>query len=179
MARLSPLVMLPPLVFAALAGLLIGGLWRGDGGELPSALIGQAAPALPATTLDGVPGLDPGVLADGEVKLVNFFASWCGPCRIEHPSLMALTAEGLPIYGVNVRDDPANARALLAELGNPYAGVGTDPEGQAAVDWGTYGVPETFVIAGDGTIVARLPLPLTPDVVESRLRPALAEEAER
>lgn len=175
MPRLSPLVLIPPLAFAALAGLLLGGMWRGDGQELPSALVGQAAPAFPTTGLEGLPTLDPAVLADGNVKLVNFFASWCGPCRIEHPTLAALAAEGLPIYGINVRDDPANARALLDELGNPYAAIGTDPKGQTAVDWGTYGVPETFVVAGDGTIVARLPLPLTPDVVESRLRPALAQ----
>jgi cytochrome c biogenesis protein CcmG/thiol:disulfide interchange protein DsbE len=182
-ARLSPLLLIPPLAFAALAGLFAGQMFASDGSrELPSALLGRPAPALPAeglAGLPGLPGLDAAALADGEVKLVNFFASWCGPCRIEHPTLAALAAEGIPIYGVAYKDDPERSAAFLRELGNPYAGVGTDPQGRAAVEWGTYGVPETFVIAGDGTVVDRLPMPVTPDLLDSRLRPALAEAAAR
>lgn len=174
MARLSPLVLIPPVAFAALAGLFAGGMLRDDGQELPSALVGKAAPGLPSTGLEGLPGLDPAVLADGQVKIVNFFASWCGPCRIEHPTLKALAEEGLPIYGIAYKDDPDHASAFLAELGDPYAAVGTDPDGRMAVEWGTYGVPETFVVSGDGTILARMATPLTPEIVASRLRPALA-----
>lgn len=177
MARVSPLVLIPPAVFAALAGLFAVGMMRDGGQELPSALIGQVAPGLPAEPLPGLPGLDPAVLADGEVKLVNFFASWCAPCRVEHPQLTALAAEGIPIYGIAYKDDPARSVAFLEELGNPFAAAGQDPNGRTAVDWGTYGVPETFVVAGDGTIVDRMPFPLTPELVESRLRPALAEAA--
>lgn len=178
MARLSPLLMIPPVAFAGLAGLFAFQMLAGDGsGELPSALVGKAAPALPEGGLDGVPPIDPAVLADGEVKLVNFFASWCAPCRVEHPALMALAAEGIPIYGVNYKDDPERGAAFLADLGNPYEGVGVDRTGRTAVEWGTYGVPETFVIAGDGTVVDRLPMPITPGGVEERLRASLAEAA--
>lgn len=181
MAKLSPLVLIPPVAFAALAGLFAGQMFAGDGAsrELPSALLGEPAPALPAEGLAGLPGLDEVALADGEVKLVNFFASWCGPCRIEHPTLAALAAGGVPIYGVAYKDDPERSAAFLQELGNPYLGVGADPRGRAAVEWGTYGVPETFVVAGDGTVVDRIPMPITPDLLDSRLRPALAEAAAR
>jgi len=172
-------VLIPPVIFAALAGLFAAGMLRDDGQELPSALIGQPAPALPGEALPGLPGLDPAVLEDGEVKLVNFFASWCAPCRVEHPTLRSLAAEGIPIYGIAYKDDPSRSVAFLEELGNPYAAAGQDPNGRTAVDWGTYGVPETFVLAGDGTVIDRMPFPLTPDLVESRLRPALAEAADR
>ncbi|TNC73442.1 DsbE family thiol:disulfide interchange protein [Rubellimicrobium roseum] len=179
MAKVSPLVLIPPVIFAALAGLFAAGMLRDGGQELPSALVGQPAPGVPVETLPGLPGLDPAVLADGEVKLVNFFASWCAPCRVEHPHLTALAEEGVPIYGIAYKDNPTNSVAFLEELGNPYAAAGQDPSGRTAVDWGVYGVPETFVVAGDGTIVARMANPVTPDLVESRLRPALAEAAAR
>ncbi|TNC52836.1 DsbE family thiol:disulfide interchange protein [Rubellimicrobium rubrum] len=178
MARISPLVLIPPVAFAALAGLFAAGMLRGGGQELPSALIGQPAPALAEAPLPGLPGLDPAVLADGNVKLVNFFASWCAPCRVEHPNLKVLADEGIPIYGIAYKDDPAHSTAFLEELGNPYEATGQDPDGRTAVNWGVYGVPETFVVAGDGTIVARMANPVTPDLLETRLRPALAE-AER
>ncbi len=179
MARISPLVLVPPVIFAALAGLFAAGMLRDGGQELPSALVGQAAPAFPETPLPGhdLPG--PGVLADGEVKLVNFFASWCAPCRLEHPVLASLAEEGLPIYGIAYKDDPTRTAAFLAELGNPFVGIAQDPSGRAAPDWGLYGVPETFVIAGDGTVVDRMPFPLTSELVNTRLRPALAEAEAR
>mgnify|MGYP002780945923 CR=1 FL=1 len=179
MAKVRPLVLIPPAIFAALAGLFAAGMYLDDGQELPSALIGQPAPGLPEERIAGLPPLDPAVLADGEVKLVNFWASWCPPCRVEHPNLTLLAEEGVPIYGIAYKDQPANSAAFLRELGNPYAGVGQDPEGRTALDWGVYGVPETFVVAGDGTIVARMANPITTDVLEDRLRPALAEAAAR
>lgn len=175
MAKISPLMILPPAIFAALAGLFVAGMQRENSQELRSALAGKAAPALELTTLGNLTLLDSSVLADGEVKLVNFWASWCAPCRIEHPNLTALAAEGIPVYGINYKDAPENALAFLEELGDPYRAVGGDPEGAASLDWGVYGVPETFIVDGDGKIVMRVAGPVTQRAVESRLRPALAE----
>jgi len=170
-----PLVLIPPVVFAAIAGLFAWGMTRQDAQELPSALIGQAAPPVPVMALGTLPGFDDAVLRDGQVKLVNFWASWCAPCRVEHPHLTALAAEGIAIYGINYKDDPADALGFLAEMGDPYAAALADTEGRAALDWGVYGVPETFVIAGDGTIIARMAGPVTERTLRDRLRPALAE----
>ncbi|NAZ35560.1 DsbE family thiol:disulfide interchange protein [Rubellimicrobium sp. CFH 75288] len=179
MARVSPLVLAPLVVFAAMAGLFAAGMATRERGpqELPSALIGQVAPPPVLEALPGHPPFDPAVLTDGRVKLVNFWASWCAPCRLEHPVLVDLAGEGLPIYGIAVRDRQADSLAFLAELGNPYVGVGADATNRAGVDWGTYGVPETFVLAGDGRVVDRMPFPLTPQLVETRLRPALERAA--
>ncbi|MEJ6479518.1 MAG: cytochrome c biogenesis protein CcmG/thiol:disulfide interchange protein DsbE [Paracoccaceae bacterium] len=173
MAKLSPLVFLPPIVFAALAGLFVAGMQRENSQELPSALAGRAAPALDVVSLGGLPELDSAVLADGEVKLVNFWASWCAPCRVEHPNLTALAAEGIPIYGVNYKDAPANALSFLDELGDPYTAIGADPDGATSLDWGVYGVPETFLVDGDGTIIMRVAGPVTQRAIQSRLRPAM------
>ena len=119
MAKLSPLMILPPALFAALAGLFVAGMQRENSQELPSALAGKAAPALDLTTLGNLTLFETSMLADGEVKLVNFWASWCAPCRIEHPNLTALAAEGIPVYGINYKDAPENALAFLEELGDP------------------------------------------------------------
>jgi cytochrome c biogenesis protein CcmG, thiol:disulfide interchange protein DsbE len=173
----KPLAVIPPLAFAALAGFFAWGMIRNDGDELPSALIGQTAPGVPETALAPLPAFDAAVIADGQVKLVNFWASWCAPCRVEHPHLTALAAEGVAVYGINYKDDPANALAFLDELGNPYLAALADPDGRHALDWGVYGVPETFVIAGDGTIVARMAGPVTERTLNDRLRPALAAAA--
>lgn len=173
----KPLMLIPPVVFAAIAGLFAWGMTRQDAQELPSALIGQEAPAVPMAALGTLPVFDAATLRDGQVKLVNFWASWCAPCRVEHPHLTALAAEGIAIYGINYKDDPEAALAFLAELGDPYRAVGVDPVGRIALDWGVYGVPETFVIAGDGTIIARMAGPVTERALSGRLRPALAAAA--
>lgn len=178
MARVSPLVLIPPVAFAALAGLFAFGMMRDDPDELPSALAGGPAPETVVQPLGDLVHFDDAVLRDGNVKLVNFFASWCAPCRVEHPNLTLLQAEGLPIYGINYKDDPANALAFLAELGDPYAATGADPDGRVAIDWGVYGVPETFVVDGDGKVIARLAGPVTQRTIAERLRPALAAAAE-
>jgi cytochrome c biogenesis protein CcmG/thiol:disulfide interchange protein DsbE len=171
------LALIPPVVFAALAGLFAWGMLRPGGQELPSALIGQVAPALPDADLPPLPAFDAAALADGEVKLVNFWASWCAPCRVEHPHLTALAAEGIAVYGINYKDDPANALAFLDELGNPYRAALADGDGRRALDWGVYGVPETFVIDGSGRIVARMAGPVTERTLTERLRPALSAAA--
>lgn len=171
MARLSPLVAIPPLAFGGLALVFYLGLGGDD--QLPSSYLGRDAPPLNVTELPGLQNIDPTALADGEVKLVNFWASWCAPCRVEHPSLTALAEEGVPVYGVNYKDLTDNAVSFLDELGNPYTGTGADRNGRNAVEWGVYGVPETFVVDGDGKIVMRFAGPVTQRVVEGQLRPVL------
>ena len=160
MAKISPLMVIPPLVFLGLASMFLVGMFRDDPEALPSARIGQQAPALQITELPGKALFDDETLRDGNLKLVNYWASWCAPCRVEHPNLEALRAEGLPIYGINYKDDPDNALAFLAELGDPYEAVGADNSGRAALDWGVYGVPETYLIDGDGNILLRVAGPL-------------------
>ena len=109
----------------------------------------------------------------GGVKLVNYWASWCAPCRVEHPHLEALAEEGVTIYGVNYKDQPGNALGFLEELGDPYTAIGADPNGRMALDWGLYGVPETYVIDGEGRVVLRFPGPITERVLEGQIRPAI------
>lgn len=177
MAKVSPLMIAPPVVFIGLAALFFVGMQRENPNELPSMLEGKAAPALPVTQLGELDTFDTSVLADGNVKLVNFWASWCGPCRVEHPTLMQLEAEGMPIYGVNYKDAPGNALAFLAELGDPYVAAGADTNGRIGIDWGVYGVPETFLIDGDGKIITRIAGPVTQRKLEERLQPKIDELA--
>lgn len=176
--KIKPLMMIPPVAFAALAALFYFGNIREDRDALPSAREGQPAPAVVLTELEGKPLFDDATLRDGEVKLVNYWASWCAPCRAEHPLLEELAQE-VPIYGVNYRDDPDRALDFLDELGNPFAAIGADASGRMALDWGLYGVPETYVVAGDGTVMLRFAGPITPEIVERRIRPAMAAAAER
>lgn len=170
---------LPPLVFAGLAGMFIWGMGREDPRQLPSALAGKPAPALVLTPLGPDAPLTDAVLTDGTVKLVNFWASWCAPCRVEHPNLQALAEQGVPIYGVNYKDTPEKALAFLAELGNPYAALGADASGRTGLEWGVYGVPETFVVDGAGNILFRFAGPVTERVIEKDLRPMMDQAAER
>ncbi|MBJ6370689.1 DsbE family thiol:disulfide interchange protein [Sedimentitalea arenosa] len=173
MARISPLMVAPPLVFAAFVGLAAVGMFRDDPEALPSARAGEQAPAVVLTDLGGKPMFDDASLRDGEVKLVNYWASWCAPCRVEHPNLDLLREEGVTIYGVNYKDDPEKAIGFLEELGNPYAALGADPEGRMALDWGVYGVPETYVVDGEGVILLRVAGPVTQRVMDQTLRPAI------
>ncbi|WP_171099815.1 DsbE family thiol:disulfide interchange protein [Ruegeria sp. HKCCD7255] len=178
MARISPLMIAPPLIFGAFAVLAGIGMFRDDPDALPSAREGQPAPPVVLTPFADKTGFDDATLRDGEVKLVNYWASWCAPCRAEHPNLQALSDEGIPVYGVNYKDQPDNAQAFLNELGDPYAGIGTDAQGRMALDWGLYGVPETYVIDGDGTIILRFAGPITQRVIASTIRPALEKAAQ-
>jgi len=174
MAKISPLMLAPPLIFAALAGLFVFGMNRDDPNALPSAREGQVVPPLQLTQLGERPAFTDADLKKPGVKLVNYWASWCAPCRAEHPNLTRLGAEGMPIYGINYKDDPAKALKFLADLGDPYTEKGADAQGRTALDWGLYGVPETYVIDSDGRVVLRFAGPITNSVLERTIRPAIA-----
>jgi cytochrome c biogenesis protein CcmG, thiol:disulfide interchange protein DsbE len=169
----------PLFLFLALASLLGGFLlattfFGYERDALPSALIGRAAPVTELPPLnEGEPGFDAAMLTAPGVKLVNVWASWCGPCRVEHPHLMTLAGMGVAIHGINQRDDPGNARGFLAELGDPYDRIGVDRTGRASVEWGVYGVPETFVIDGEGRIVYKHVGPIQNNDLERKLLPAI------
>jgi cytochrome c biogenesis protein CcmG/thiol:disulfide interchange protein DsbE len=169
-------VLLPLLVFLGLAGLFLSQLLSGrDTSEIPSALIGLPAPQTNLPPLEGVnlPGLDSKNFA-GRVTLVNVFASWCAPCREEHPVLLGLSQDKrFTLAALNYKDQPENARRFLGDIGNPYQAIGVDPAGRAAIDWGVYGVPETFVVGKDGKIAYKHVGPLTPDSVRMLLLPQI------
>ena len=173
----KPLMLAPPLIFAGLAALFFVGMQRNDPDQLPSAIEGRAAPAVQVSALGTGPELTDAMLRAPGVKLVNFWASWCAPCRAEHPVLKDLSAEGVTILGVNFKDKPEPALGFLDELGNPYAAIGADDSGRMGLDWGLYGVPETFVIDGGGTVILRHAGPITASILEQRIRPALAQAA--
>lgn len=177
MARISPLMVAPPLIFGAFAVLAGIGMFRDDPSALPSAREGQPAPPVVLTEFPGKTPFNDATLRDGQVKLVNYWASWCAPCRAEHPNLEALSNEGIPVYGVNYKDKLDNAESFLTELGDPYTGIGRDEQGRMALDWGLYGVPETYVIDGEGTVILRFAGPITQRVIESTIRPALEKAA--
>lgn len=169
---------IPLAIVAFLGGFFVWGLQDGrDPGAIPSALISQPVPEfdLPAIAATGSPGLSQSDLQTvGEVSLVNVFASWCAPCRAEHPLLTRLAEEtGIPLYGINYKDKPEAAADWLEELGNPYRAIGADESGRAGIEWGITGVPETFVIGADGTILYREAGPVVGDGM-ARLQAAIA-----
>lgn len=174
-------VIVPVIVFAALVAVFGFALTTGDPSKLPSALIGKPAPATEFPPLAGltdgthpVPGFTSAVLADGNVSVVNFWASWCVPCAEEQELLLALKDKtGVPIYGVNYKDQTASARRFLGRYGNPFAAVGTDDNGRGAIEWGVYGMPETFVVNGKGEIVFKHVGPVSPQSLTSKLIPAI------
>ncbi|PCH94627.1 MAG: DsbE family thiol:disulfide interchange protein [Rhodobacteraceae bacterium] len=172
MAKFSPWFIAPPLMFAGLAALFAFGLNRQDTDNLPSTMIGRTAPLLTTTAFGDFPQLTAADLQADGIKLVNFWASWCTPCRAEHPNLVTLASEGIPVYGINYKDQLKNAERFLAELGNPYAKIATD-NGRTGIDWGLYGVPETFVIDGNGTVLLRHPGPITQRIMDEKIRPLL------
>lgn len=174
---------LPLIIFLAVGALFAGfllakTLFGYERDVLPSAMIGRPAPETPLPPLfDGAPGFDAEMLRESGVKLVNVWASWCGPCRVEHPFLMRLAEQGVTIHGMNHRDEPNAAKGFLAELGDPYDRIGVDRSGRAGVDWGVYGVPETFVINGRGEIVHKHVGPILEGDLEARILPAIRAAA--
>lgn len=177
MKRVPVMYLIPPVIAALIGVMFWAGLGRDDRDSLPSTLVGQAAPVLSLDAMEGLEPVTDEMLRAPGVKLVNFWASWCGPCRVEHPGLMALKDLGIPIIGVNFKDRPAAAIGFLDELGSPYVATGADPTGRNAIEWGVYGVPETFVIDGNGIVVLRFAGPITSRVMQSDIMPAI-ENAE-
>ena len=171
------LVALPLLGFIALAGIFLLRLHGGDPSKIPSALIGRPAPQTALPALEGlvnngtqVPGLDPAVFK-GKVSVVNVWASWCVPCHDEAPLLTKLGQDKrLQFVGINYKDAADNARRFLGRYGNPFGIVGVDGNGRASIEWGVYGVPETFVVGREGTIVYKMVGPVTSDNVDTVLK---------
>jgi cytochrome c biogenesis protein CcmG/thiol:disulfide interchange protein DsbE len=179
--RRKLLAFLPLIAFAVLAGIFLSRLMSDqDASVIPSALIGTAAPSLDMPPLEGlmrdgqpVPALSNAQVKD-KVTIVNVWASWCLPCRQEHPLLMALAEdERINLVGVNYKDQTPNALRFLGELGNPYAAVGVDPKGVAAIDWGVYGIPETYLLGRDGTILYKQVGPFSPGSIRNNLLPEI------
>lgn len=160
---------IPLLVFVAIAVFLAIGLTRNPR-EVPSPLIGRAVPTFSLPPVLGrTMGLSDSDLR-GKVSLVNVFASWCVPCRQEHPLIQRLATE-VPVHGLNHKDRPEDAARRLNELGDPYTRTGADLDGRVSIDWGVYGVPETFVIDHEGRIVYKQIGPISPRVLEGRILP--------
>lgn len=181
--RSRPFWLVAPLaLFAGVATLFVFALSSGDPSKLPSALVGKPAPATTFPALEGlvdgerpVPGFSTGDLAKGAPSVVNFWASWCAPCVQEHPLLGDLRERtGVAIYGVNYKDGVAAARRFLGRYGSPFTAVGVDPAGRGAIEWGVYGMPETFVLNGAGEIVYKHVGPLTAESLASKIIPAIA-----
>ena len=177
-----PIFLLPLVAFAAVAVYFLFGLQL-DSRKLPSALIDLPAPAFALPPLAGAPpapgvsGTIPGLAAEdfkGQVSLVNVFASWCGPCLVEHPLLMRLAeTTPIPILAINYKDKPENAVAWLRRFGNPYRRIGADEDGRVGIDWGVYGVPETFVVDGQGTIRFKHVGPITEAAMRGDILPCI------
>jgi cytochrome c biogenesis protein CcmG, thiol:disulfide interchange protein DsbE len=174
-------VALPLILFAGLAGLLLFRLFAGDPTVVPSALIGREVPEFDLPALSGlerggeqVPGFDTADLKGNGVTLVNVWASWCVPCRDEHPLIEALSKDDrFRVFGINYKDSADNARRFLGHYGNPYAKVGVDEKGRVGIDWGVYGVPETFVVDNEGRIAFKHVGPLSQQSIAERLIPAI------
>ncbi|WP_342075334.1 DsbE family thiol:disulfide interchange protein [Yoonia sp. SS1-5] len=178
MARLSPLMILPPVLFAAFAGLAVAGILRENPDERQSTYLGQPAPAVPVEAVQGTAQLTDDDLRSGDVTIVNFWASWCPPCRAEHPNLLDLEAQGYRVAGINFRDQQDQAGSYLVDYDNPFFATGFDLRGRVAIDWGVTAPPETFIVDGDGTVLYRFAGPLVGSDYEQRFLPELANASE-
>jgi cytochrome c biogenesis protein CcmG, thiol:disulfide interchange protein DsbE len=180
-ARRSRLALLPIVLFGAIGLMFLLALRTSDPQKLPSTLIGKPAPKLELPALEGlndagknVPGVGPADLTRGTPVIVNFWASWCAPCVAEHPLLIILKEKsGVPLIGVNYKDQTAGARRFLGRYGNPFNAVGVDPNGRAAIEWGVYGMPETFIVDTQGRIAYKHIGALTQEAVDNVLIPAI------
>ena len=176
----------PILVFVAIAGMFAYSLRSGDPSKLPSALIGKPVPKFQLPAVDGlrskgnpVAGFANNDLAKGKVSVINFWASWCGPCHEEHPFLVELAKTSkAPLFGVNYKDRASAARRFLGRYGNPFVAVGADGNGRTAIDWGVYGMPETFIVNGRGQIIYKHVGPIDATALKERLLPAIAKAQE-
>jgi cytochrome c biogenesis protein CcmG/thiol:disulfide interchange protein DsbE len=166
------LMILPPVIFGVLAVMFWIAMHNGDN-SLQSVFIDKPAPAIVAEALPGVPLLTDADLRSGQVTVVNFWASWCPPCRAEHPTLLALSNEGVRVVGVNMMDKPEDALRFLAKDGNPFAAIAADPKGRLRLDWGVTAPPETYIVRGDGTVAFKFIGPLVGDDYMQRFRPEL------
>lgn len=174
------IVFVPLAAFLALAALFLFRLYAGDPSRIPSALIGRPAPTTSLPPVAGlvrdgsaVPGLAPESFM-GAVTLLNVWASWCVPCHDEIPLLMNLADDKrIRLVGINYKDQPDNARRFLGRYGNPFVAVGADANGRGSIEWGVYGVPETFVVGRDGNIAYKLVGPITPANLDKALKPAI------
>ena len=173
MAKISPLMILPPAIFAGFAVMAFVGMQRDDPSALRSTLIGKTPPPITEVALADLPAVTAEDLARGEVTLVNFWASWCPPCHAEHPTLLQMQAEGIPIVGVNFKDQEGPAAKYLDEDGNPFLAVAFDPQGRTAIDWGVSAPPETFILDAEGTVLFRFAGPLIGSDYENRFLPQL------
>jgi cytochrome c biogenesis protein CcmG/thiol:disulfide interchange protein DsbE len=173
-------VFLPLLLFLALAAMFFFRLHAGDPATVPSALIGRPVPETQLPPIAGleqngaaVPGITP-ALFHGEVTVLNVWASWCVPCHDEAPLLQQLAQDKrIKIVGIDYKDDPDNARRFLGRYGNPFAATGVDANGRASIEWGVYGVPETFLVGRDGRIAFKLIGPITPENLAQQLKPEI------
>ena len=176
---------LPLVIVTLMSAFFFVALRSGDPSRLPSALIGKPVPQFAIGPIEGLdaaggggarPGISSADLSSGEVTIVNVWASWCGPCIQEHPQLIALKQQhGLRLVGINYKDDPAAARRFLARYGNPFDAIGADKNGRVAIDWGVYGVPETYVIDGTGRIAFKFVGPLSTSAIRNEILPAVAK----
>ncbi len=172
MSKISPLFLLPPVLFVVVGAFFFVGLGRENPNELPSQFVGRPAPPLQVERLGDYPLVTDADLRKPEVKLVNFWASWCVPCRVEHPNLIKMKEQGITIYGINYKDKPENGIKFITDLGNPFAKLGAD-SGRQAIEWGVYGIPETFVIDAKGRVVLRFPGPITDEILRTKIMPAI------
>ena len=174
MAKVSPMMIAPPVVFAALAGLFLWGMTREDPNALPSQLIGKPVPQVTLEKLGETPLLTDAVLAEPTVKLVNFWGTWCVACRAEHPTLLWMHDNlDVPLHGINFDDTTERALAYLERDGNPFVTLGEAKTARTKIDWGVYGAPETFIIDADGKVVMRFAGPITQRVLEETILPAI------
>ena len=170
----------PVIIFTAIAGMFALALKTGDPTRLPSTMIGKPVPPLAYPAVEGlmdnekpVPGFTFKDLAKGKVTIVNFWASWCVACVSEHPNLVTLRRSGVPIYGIDYKDQASAARRFLGRLGNPYTAVGTDKSGRSAIEWGVYGMPESFIINGKGEIVYKHVGPISRQDIKDKIMPII------
>lgn len=173
MAKISPLMIAPPLIFAGFVAMAGIGMFRADKDILESTRVGKPAPAITPAALADFPNVTAQSLQSGELTLVNFWASWCPPCRAEHPKLLEMQADGVQIIGVNFKDLARDAARYLNNDGNPFAAIAFDERGRTAIDWGVTAPPETFILDKDGVVVFRFAGPLIGSDYENRFLPEL------